>query len=201
MAIPRPTARGFQERRGLLFVGALHFEEGPNFDSLNWFVTEILPLVAEALGEDVRFTIAGHIAAGVDMARFKSDPRIVVHGEAEDLAPLYDAARIFVAPTRFAGGIPFKVHEAASFGLPVVATSLLCRQLDWTDRIEIVDGGDNDAVQFARRVIELYQDAELWERVREMALNHIRAENSAESFRSNVARILSDTLACGTDAH
>ena len=201
VAVARPTSRGFQDRGGLLFVGALHAKEGPNFDSLDWFATEVLPLIVESLGEGVRLTIAGYVAAGIDMARFAADPHIEVLGEVDDLTPLYDRARVFVAPTRFAGGIPFKVHEAASFGLPVVATSLLCRQLDWTDRIEIVDGGDNNAMQFARRVVDLYQDAELWERVRDTALERINVDNSAESFRSRLARILSETLVCGRLAH
>ena len=35
---------------------------------------------------------------------------------------LYDRARLFIAPTRFASGLPHKIHEAAAFGLPVVTT-------------------------------------------------------------------------------
>jgi len=61
--------------------------------------------------------------------RFRDHPRVTLRGPVTDLTPLYDSHRVFVAPTRFAAGVPYKVHEAASFGLPVVATDLLRRQL------------------------------------------------------------------------
>ena len=151
LAEPRPTQLPFDARSGLLFVGAIHAEDSPNFDGLAWFVDAILPLLGRTLG-DVHLTIAGHVAAGVRMNLFARDRRIELLGETDDLAGLYDRHRVFVAPTRYAGGIPFKVHEAASFGLPVVATSLLCAQLAWRDREEILDGGPLDAAVFARQL-------------------------------------------------
>ena len=54
-----------------------------------------------------------------------------------DTEPLYAAHRLFVAPARFAAGAPYKVYEAASFGLPVVATELLREQLGWEDGLEL----------------------------------------------------------------
>jgi O-antigen biosynthesis protein len=45
---------------------------------------------------------------------------IQVLGSVVDLAPLYNSARVVVVPTRYAAGIPYKAHEAPSFGVPMV---------------------------------------------------------------------------------
>ena len=87
--------------------------------------------VEQALGWETRLTVAGFTDRRVSLARFREQPRITLRGMVEDIEPLYDAHRIFVAPTRYAAGMPYKVHEAASFGLPVVASELLRRQLGW----------------------------------------------------------------------
>ena len=53
------TPRPWRDRAGLLFVGAFAAPDSPNYDSLCWFVDEVLPLVEQALGYETRLTIAG----------------------------------------------------------------------------------------------------------------------------------------------
>ena len=38
-------------------------------------------------------------------------------GRVDDIGPALDAARVAVAPTRFAAGIPHKAHQAAMLGI------------------------------------------------------------------------------------
>ena len=78
MVEPKPTARPFKERSGMLFVGAIHKQDSPNFDSLVWFVDEVLPLIEAHLTWETRLTIAGYIAPGVDLSRFENHPRITL---------------------------------------------------------------------------------------------------------------------------
>ena len=54
-----PTPRPFADRAGMLFVGAIHQQDSPNHDALEWFVREVLPLVEKSLGWETRLTIAG----------------------------------------------------------------------------------------------------------------------------------------------
>ncbi len=123
----RLTPRGFYDRRGLLFVGAMHQQASPNYDSLCWFVEHVLPLVIAGLGPEARLTIAGYTSTGVDMSRFTDHPNVTLRGVVPDTTDLHDTHRVFVAPTRIAAGVPYKVHEAASLGLPVVASLVLQR--------------------------------------------------------------------------
>ncbi len=183
---PRP----FAERAGMLFVGAIHDMGSPNYDSLCWFVDAVLPLVERALGYETRLTIAGFTAAGVTLDRFADHPRITLLGEVEDPEALYERNRVFVAPTRFAAGSPYKVYEAASYGLPVVATDLLVRQLGWTSGRDILSAGVTDAEGFAAHVVSLYRDAGVWELVRGCAAERIRAENGVEGYLVALAGVL-----------
>ncbi len=182
--IPTPTPRGFADRHGMLFVGAIHEEESPNFDSLCWFADSVLSLIDRELGWETRLTIAGYTAPGVSLARFEDHPRITLRGTVPDLTSAYDSHRIFVAPTRFAAGMPYKVQEAASFGVPVVASNLLADQLDWKDGVELASAPTGDAREMADRIVALYRDPVLWQRLRDGGLRRLAAENMPESYRA-----------------
>jgi glycosyltransferase involved in cell wall biosynthesis len=158
----------------------------PNYDGLAWFIEEVLPLIERSLQWETRLTVAGYIAPGVSLDRFKDHPRVTLRGPVSDLVPLYDANRVFVAPARFAAGIPYKVHEAAAFGLPVVATSLLANQLGWGDADPIGVADVTDPAGFAARVIALHRDAPLWARIREGALARVAAELDPADFAARV---------------
>ncbi len=166
---PTPTPRGFEERAGMLFVGALEVAGSPNHDALLWFVDAVLPLIEAELGYETRLTVAGHVG-DVDLSALESHPRVTLRGSVADLGLLYDRSRVFVAPTRFAAGLPYKVHEAASMGLPVVASALLADQLGWRDGAELMAVPVGDAAGFARAVLAVYRDAALWAALREGAL-------------------------------
>ncbi|WP_242011465.1 glycosyltransferase [Acetobacter fallax] len=191
----RPTPATWSDRRDLLFLGAIHEPDSPNHDSLIWFIREVLPLLKDRLPDDVRFTVAGFLGPAVDLSALGRDPRVELIGPVADTSELYKTHRVFVAPTRFAGGIPFKVHEAASYGLPVVASDLLCRQLGWRDGLEIVSGGTNDPQRFAARLADLYSDEELWTAVRAGSLQVLADENSEKSYMARLSQILQNVFA------
>ena len=186
---PNPTVRDFKERSGFLFVGAVSEENSPNGDALLWFIREILPRIREAVGQQVSFTVAG--IHNVDLIRTADNEGVHILGRVEELTDLYDSARVFVAPTRYSAGIPHKVHEAAAYGLPVVATPLLANQLGWRDLVELSVAGD--AENFARRCAELYEDLRLWRSIRQAALDRISEECSPERFEAALSRLLADS--------
>jgi len=188
-----PTPRAFAERAGMLFVGAIHEMDSPNYDGLRWFVDEVLPLVERELGWETRLCIVGYTAAGVSLDRFKDHPRITLRGAVADTEPLYNAHRIFVAPTRYAAGTPYKLYEAASFGVPIVATTLLRDQTGWQDGKELLTADSTDPVAFARQIVTLYRDAALWQSLRDNALARLAAENSREHYVRALTAILDGT--------
>jgi GT2 family glycosyltransferase/glycosyltransferase involved in cell wall biosynthesis len=186
----QPTPRAFADRAGMLFLGAIHQQDSPNRDALDWFVREVLPIVEQSLGWETRLTVAGHVDPAISLASYRGNPRITLRGAVDDVVPLYDAHRVFLAPTRYAAGLPYKVHEAASYGLPVVASDLLCRQLGWQDGCDLIAANTADPAEFARRIVVLYRDATLWQTLRDNALARVRAENGRADYEAAVRQVL-----------
>src|SRR4029077_5049853 len=129
-----------------------------NQDAVLWFAGEVLPRLQTILGVRVPFPVVGQSPPPEILALGSGTIAIVPN--AVDLVPFYEQARLFVAPTRFAAGIPLKVIHAAAHGLPVVCTSLLARQLGWSDGDDLLTA--DTAKDFAERCALLYSDGALW---------------------------------------
>jgi len=177
---------GFDEREGLLFVGNLDDDDSPNVDSMVWFINDILPIVRQAIPG-----LTVDIVGSAHSSRIRSNRHdgVFVHGKVAFISSFYDKCRIFIAPTRFAAGIPYKIHEAASFGLPVVATRLLCDQLEWQHGRELL-AASVDKTDFARKIVELYNDEDLWKDIQKNAINFVRNEMSRPVYKEKIADIL-----------
>jgi GT2 family glycosyltransferase len=187
---PAPTPNGFQARSGLLFVAGIHQPDSPNLDSLRWYADEILPALVAELDEVPVLHVAGYTAPEIDLSPFSGNRFIEFHGAVTELSALYNACRVFIAPTRFAAGTPYKLYEAASYGLPCVTTDLLAGQLGWQPGLELLAAPLTDARRFAAQIALLYRTETVWGKLRAQAIARLEAENSREDFNQAVAQIL-----------
>ena len=182
---PAPTESDFDQRLGFVFVGALRVDGSPNVDSLLWFVEQVLPRLERELGEDcVLYAIGDCTAPALEAI---ASERVRFIGAVEALDQPLSVGRVFIAPTRFAAGIPHKVHAAAAAGVPVVATSLLARQLGWQHEKELLVA--DKAADFAVACQRLYCDQSLWRTVREQALAALSRDCSPETFHARAEAI------------
>lgn len=187
-AVPiRPTRTPFAERRSFLFVGRLSEDLSPNADGLRWFVEKVWPGIREALEDPAELLVAGRTSP--TLSGLAGDG-VRLLGAVDDLTPLYERARVFVAPLRFSAGIPLKILEAASYGVPVVATDLLRDQLGWTAGEELLSAAVGDAAAFTERCLHLFGNPQLWEAVRERALSRVAATATMERFTEALERIV-----------
>ncbi|HON58929.1 MAG TPA: rhamnan synthesis F family protein [Smithella sp.] len=177
-----PTQWGFFQREHFLFVGALDDDSSPNADSLIWFVQNIMPRLDQLMGRDYILNVVGR--NGASNVRGLAGPRVRLLGRIENIRPFYESSRVFIAPTRFAAGIPTKIHEAAAMGLPVVATGLLCRQLGWNDGVELAVADTPE--DFAAACARLYQDEKQWQQLRKAALARVAKDCSPSDFEHSV---------------
>ncbi len=187
---PFVTSRPFREREGFLFVGAIHEEVSPNSDSIIWFLEQIFPKIQAKLGHAIPLTIAGVNTS--ERVRQLAVGSVRITGQVADLTPLYDCARVFIAPTRYSAGIPQKVHDAAARGIPIVATPLLASQLGWQDGSPLLVAGE--AETFAKKCVQLHTDEVLWCRLREAAVERIRTDCSPELFEERLRLALASAI-------
>ena len=110
--------------------------------------------------------IAGYSAAKGANLDLPHPDGVTFLGHVYDLKNEYARSRLFIAPTRFAAGVPFKVHEAFSYGLPVVGSKLINEQITCNgDSGGLVAASvQDDGQQFAGSCLELLTDDELWVR-------------------------------------
>ena len=188
-------ARDWAARLGLMFLGAIHDQDSPNRDALTWFAQEVLPRLDDQLPAQAMFAIAGTTARGIDLSALGRHRRVELLGQVADLDALYGRHRVFVAPTRFAAGIPYKLHEAAAHGVPIVATPLLCRQLGWRPGLDMLVADVDDPQGFADAVTRLHQDEGLWRTIRDNALARVRTENDPRGYQARLSKIIEDV--CG----
>lgn len=179
-----PGSNGFDERDGLLFVGALRDEGSPNVDSLLWFLINVFPLLEQSI-PGIKLNIVGDNSAP-SLATIDKD-NINFTGRLDSIEQMYNSCRVFIAPTRFAAGIPHKIHEAAAKGLPSVTTALLARQLGWRDGKELLVADEPE--HYAAQCLKLYTEEKLWLEIREAGLEAIGEDCSQETFRRNLASL------------
>ena len=176
----------FGQRRDLVFVGG--FRHPPNVDAVRWFIDAVFPLVKAAL-PDVRFhCIGGDVPPEIRM-RGERDG-VVVHGHVADIAPYMDGCRISVAPLRFGAGVKGKVNLAMAHGQPVVATACAIEGMHLVDDRDVLVA--DDAAGFAERIVRLYRDQPLWERLSQAGLDNVQAYFSLDAARTTVRRLFLD---------
>ncbi|MBB03145.1 MAG: glycosyl transferase family 2 [Planctomyces sp.] len=177
-------------RKGLLFVGAVHDKGSPNAKSLEWLCEDILPAMKQQSGSPADMTIAGMMLD--DTQKYCRKHGCEVLGRVDDLSEVYCQARVFVAPTQFAAGIPLKIIEAAAHGVPVVATGILARQLGWNHEEQLLVADTEE--EFAACCLRLLQDDQLWESIRAKALEAVARDYSREGIKRTLTASLPQTV-------
>ena len=135
---------------------------------------------------DARLFVVG--AIDQDIRKELISPTTIVTGHVDDLMEYYEKSRVFIVPTRYAAGIPWKLQEAMSYGVPSVITPLVGKQLQLTHRKEVLIGGSPE--EFAENVISLYEDEILWNQLRDEGFRYIKEECNPQKLRQDLDEIV-----------
>lgn len=182
----------FAERRGVVFVGPLVAEGTPNVDSIDHFLRRVWPRVVERLGAAARLVLVGEITPEL-RERFAGDT-VEILGRRAELAEVFDRVRVAIAPTRFAAGIPEKVHNTVSHGLPTVVSPILAAQLGWGEGDGFLAAAWQDGDAFAEAVVRLHEDEALWRDVRARGLARVGDELAEADFAQRIRDICEERI-------
>ena len=180
------AAPGFAARDGFVFLGSLAREGEPNIDSLEWFFAEVWPLLRVRLPR-AHVTLVGAVAPSIRERLAGEGVRIL--GRVDGLGPVLDAARVALAPTRFAAGIPHKVHETVAWGLPGVVTPILAEQIGWPNGTGSLVRDWRDPAGFAGALADLHTDEALWSAVQAAGLARIRDECDPTAYAQTLRHL------------
>ena len=180
----------FSSREGIAFLGTLYgIWNSPNWDSIVWYIDEVMPRLKQ------KYNLTGKlIFVGNCMVPKKTIGRYAEHihfvGSVDNLKETLDRYRILVVPTRFAAGIPQKVFDAAKYGIPTVCTTLIAKQMTWSDGKETLAADWRDPDGFAERCASLYQNEQLWSKVQGAAREWMARQPRRDALKNHLASIL-----------
>jgi O-antigen biosynthesis protein len=180
--MPGPQV-GFFERRALLFIGG--FQHAPNVDAVLYFVRTIYPLIKLRL-PDIKLYIVGSKPPN-EILELISDSSIIVTGYVADVAPYFNQCRLSVAPLRYGAGVKGKIITSLSYGLPVVATVVACEGIGLQDEIDVLIA--DEPSEFADKVVRLYTDGALWNKLSVAGFEKVNNEYCAAATSSFFERL------------
>ncbi len=175
----RPSVPPLHGRKDLMFIGG--FEHRPNVDAVQWFVQRILPLVRQEIPDAV-FQVVGSKPPR-EVLRLRSRAVHVV-GYVADARPYFDRSRVFVAPLRYGAGMKGKIGQSMSHGLPIVTTTIGAEGMSLVDGENVLIADQAEA--FARAVVKLYLDPELWAKLSTTSLRHVREHLSEDAAQARL---------------
>lgn len=179
------TQRADLSRPVLLFTGVMDYK--PNVDGVIWFCREIWPEVCQRHA-DAEFIIAG-MKPTQEVKALESLEGVTVTGFVDDILPYYHRANIFVAPLRIARGLQNKVLQAFACGLPVISTAMGANGINCEDGKHLLIADDPST--FLNHIDGLISKPELYETIRNNALDLVDAEYSWDRVLQKFASILS----------
>ncbi len=156
----------FTNRLGITFIGGYKHE--PNIDAVNWLMKEIMPLVRNKLG-GIPVYLLGSDPTKEILKYAKED--VIIPGYLKDISHYFLNSRVFVAPLRYGAGMKGKIGQSLEYGLPIVSTKIGTEGMNLIDGINVLTA--DDTLTFANKVIELYQDEKLWNKIQENAKDSI----------------------------
>lgn len=178
----------FEGRKDVLVVGGILEEDSSNEDGLWWYLESAWPAVARVM--DCKLNVTGKSHS--ERLLKQTFPNVNLMGHVSNLVPLYQSHRLFVATTRFATGIPWKVHEAMAHGIPCLISPLLADQLQVSDGKEALVAKDH--IEAVEKTIALYKNCDLWTNIRNEGYKLIEKDCDPEIFKGIIAATLAELV-------
>lgn len=179
----RPS--GAPHKADLVFVGSMDWL--PNSDGVNYFVSEVMPLVWRQK-PDCTLAIVGRAPAQDILALAQKDSRITVTGTVPDVRPWIWGASVVVVPLRIGGGTRLKIYEAMAAGTATVSTTIGAEGLDVSHpgNIRLADLPET----FANECLTLLMDRQQRDEVAATALHLVTSRYSWDAITDDFEKLL-----------
>lgn len=169
-------------RQDLLFFGNLKYP--PNHDALTYLVQRLWPKIRQQ-HPSLRLLIAGQ---GSEHLSVTAD-NIVGLGFVDDLSVLFSRVRLLLAPIRFGAGVPTKMLESLSRGVPVITTPVGARGLAPDSQSGIVCLGESDELAWVQTINSLLVDSSRYQQLADDGVAFIARHYQRETVRARYVNI------------
>ncbi|MDR6405765.1 MULTISPECIES: glycosyltransferase family 4 protein [Chryseobacterium] len=163
--------KNFHESEGIIFIGSIH---EPNIDAVKFLYEKIMPLVWKE-NPELEVSVIGNVADKLDIKQY---PKFKFLGFVESIEDHFMNSKIMVAPLRFGAGVKGKIGQAFEYFFPVITTEIGAEGMQLTDKKNVLIA--NDEKTFAAAILELNNNEELWNTLRENSVDSLRAFSPEE---------------------
>ncbi|MGH9194214.1 MAG: glycosyltransferase family 4 protein, partial [Acidimicrobiia bacterium] len=167
----------------VLFVGAMDRPE--NHQGAVWMVDKVWPLV-ETDFPKARLVLAGSSPPESLLRRHGGS--VAVTGYVDDLEALYREATVIVAPNLTGAGVKFKVLDAMSHGLPVVATPIAAEGIVEGSPPGVFAAITGDPQAMAAQLLEILEDPDTGRAIGRAAREWVRTKYDLEHSVATMLR-------------
>jgi glycosyltransferase involved in cell wall biosynthesis len=137
----------------LIFSGSMDWL--PNIDAMEYFLSEIFPLIRQELPETT-LTIAGRSPDERVVRAAQGLAGVTVTGSVADMRPYLWGSKVSIIPLRIGGGTRLKVYESMAAGVPIVSTTIGAEGLTYTAGRDLMVA-DTPAA-FAQECVRMLRD-------------------------------------------
>lgn len=175
----------YNQRVNIGFIGG--YQHPPNVDAVKFFVADVWPIVSKHLG-NCKFIIAGSNVS--DEIKSLESKNIEVRGFIPDLDNFLEEVRVMVAPLRYGAGIKGKIVSSLCRGVPQVVSTEAAEGMRLEHKTDVMIA--NSAEQFAKHLIDLYTNKELWETISDGAREKADKYYSKRAQSRKISELLDD---------
>jgi glycosyltransferase involved in cell wall biosynthesis len=179
----------FNQRHGILFLGSFFAGSGsPNEDAALYFARDVFPKILEKI--DCILYIVG--ASPTNKVKRLASRQIEVTGYVENLEDYFYKCRVNVVPTRFAAGIPLKLVQTMSYGIPSIVSPLIAEQLDLRDGEHVLVAATPQ--EYVEKVFRLYSQQELWNELSRASMLFVESNFSRRILQNKMNVIIQESV-------
>jgi glycosyltransferase involved in cell wall biosynthesis len=168
----------------LAFLGAYSYP--PNNEAVEYFLTSCWDRVRSA-HPAATLLVVGRDPQSIPSYRRKPEG-VEFLGFVDDLDSVYRRARVIICPILQGGGTRVKLVEAASFGKPIVSTTIGAEGLGFTSGVQSLLADTPEA--FADACVRLLRDDRLAEALSKAAHDYATARFSWDAARALLSSVL-----------
>lgn len=150
----------FEERQHVMAIG--NFMHKPNIDALCYLKDSIWPIVKKK-NPDIELHIYGAYSSEQHIRFHDIRNRFFIKGFTSNVNTIMQTYRINLAALRFGAGLKGKLFDAMQNGLPSICTSIASEGV--FGDFDIRNFNADNAEDFACKIVTLYKNKALWERI------------------------------------
>ena len=173
----------------LIFIGTM--DAFSNEQAVLYFVEEIFPPIKERF-PDVKLFVVGRNPPET-ILKLHDNENIFVKGYVEDLKSIMDRCEVVVSPLKMASGIQNKILAAMAMNKPIVSTEESIGEIRRYINDEDVVVAKNSE-EFAQKVIDLFSDGDLLNRVGKNGRCIVKKNYTWESLGYKVDMLIENIL-------